>query len=87
MNGWLVVISTSMDDLPVCLTGSEDFARKFAMSCDPVAEVATVAEQRRIDINGDLICIRLQRFMDGSSVSDEVVRDLESEDDTKGGAS
>lgn len=86
MNGFLVVISGTMDELPIRLCESEAFAREFAATCDPEKEANVVAEQRFIDIAGDLINIRLQRFVDGASVSDEIVRDLEDEDDeAKGG--
>lgn len=83
-----MVISGTMDELPVRLCESESFAREFAATCDPEKEAKAVAEQRHIDVAGDLINIRLQKFVDGASVSDEIVRDLEAEDeDTEGGAS
>ncbi|MDX1968058.1 MAG: hypothetical protein SFV23_12860 [Planctomycetaceae bacterium] len=86
MNGYLVVISGTMDELPVRLCESESFAREWATACDPEKEADVVAEQRGIDIAGRLICIRLQKFVDGAPVSDEVVRDLEAEDEAEGGA-
>lgn len=86
MNGYLVVISGTMDELPVRLCESESFAREFAATCDPLSEAEVVAEQRGIDIAGDLVGIRLQKFVDGVPVSDEVVRDLEAEDEAEGGA-
>lgn len=87
MNGYLVVISCSMDDVPVRLCESEPAAREFAANCDPY-EVSSVVFEQRGYISGYPSCVRIQRFADGVSVSDEVVRDLDTEDDdTEGGAS
>lgn len=80
-----MVISGTMDELPVRLCESESFAREFAATCNPKKEAAVVEDQRNIDVAGDLLAIRIQRFVDGASISDEIVRDLE--DDEEGGAS
>lgn len=84
---FLVVISGSWDELPVRLLPTEAEAREWAAKCDPEVEAEKVGEQRGIDVAGDLLCVRIQRFVHGSPVSDEVVRDLEAEDDEEGGAS
>lgn len=85
MNGYLVVISCSMDDLPVRLMESESFAREWAAKCNADAEAASVCRQRNY-LGSEPTCIRIQRFVDGAPVSDEIVRDLEDEG-TEGGAS
>lgn len=85
---FLVVISSTWDEYPVFLTTSEPSARSWAASCDAEKEASRIHEQRGRIASGDLLCIRIQRFVDGVSVSDEVARDLEAEDDdTEGGAS
>lgn len=83
---FLVVISCQMDDLPVCIRPSEASARDWAKRCDPDTEAARVGNQRGIDVT-DLVCIRVAKFVNGVPVSDEIVRDLETEDDEIGGAS
>lgn len=87
MNGYLVVISSSMDDVPVRLCESESFAREFAETVDTFEAVRAVRDQRCYF--GDVPeRVRIQRFVDGVSVTDEVVRELETEyEDEKGGAS
>lgn len=83
MNGYLVVISCSMDDLPVRLMESESFAREWAMKCNPEDQVAMVYDMRNCDPAGYPTCIRIVRFIDGAPVSDQIVRDLDVEDDSE----
>ena len=84
---FLVVITTTYDDLPVRLLPTEAEAREWAAKCDSEAEADKVSKQRGIIAGGNLLFVRLQRFLNGVPVSDDIVRDLETEDDEIGGAS
>ena len=84
MNGYLVVISCSMDDVPVRLFASRSFAHEFAAIVD-ADEAAEAAFEKRNYLGSDAIAVRIQQFADGVCVSDQIVRDLE--DEEEGGAS
>ena len=87
MNGFLIVMSTTFDDFPIKLFGSESFALEWAGSCDVNKEFATACAGNGLTSAGDVLNLRIVKFVDGTAVSDDVVRDLEDEDDEeKGGA-
>lgn len=76
MNGYLVVISGTFHDFAVRLCESESFAREFAASCDPQEQVTAVAQYRDDITSTSPFLVRVQKFVDGAAVSDEIIRDL-----------
>lgn len=72
---WLVVISTGCDDFAVRLFDDEDEAKSWAAECDFEDEIEEAEDLRAIDAAYP-VCVRIQRFVNGRSVTDEVVRDL-----------
>jgi hypothetical protein len=76
MNGFLVLIRHTLDDLPVGLFRTEKEATTFALTCDIDVETKRTAKLMSLDATTP-ICVAIVSFVDETPTACDIVRDCE----------